>query len=814
MPSHVGAIPRRLAAFAFIASVLAAGALFAAPAAAYAHAEQQRSNPAPGAVVEAPPGQIDVWYTERVTAGVSSIQVLDAGRHRVDANDTKVDPGDPKHMSVHVRPLPPGLYTVIWSNISADDGHPNKGGFAFTVAAPPATAAPALAGTGVAGGPTVTVEPIASPAATEPAVSAPTSAPLQLPSESAQQTADLVNPATDRPTAVVDLASSWLVIVALSLAAGGAIFGLCCVLPALGAGGASALALKRHMSSAFGVALLVYGVIGAAGGFVSLLAKAEIATALPPGDLLSGVVLGALLAPWAGRVWLVREAALASLAVFGLAPVVAGRLYADVRADACQRAVLLLAAVASAIGLVCQALVSHLAAGHVARQGPVAVPALALHLLAVGAWAGGLGYAAILWPAWSRADADIKGAIVARAIPRFSALALASVLVIAVTGLYVAILLFPGVTDVALSAYGQALLLKTALFGALVALGAANRRTLARVAHAAVGDSVSRGRGLLRTMRRELWLALAALLAAATMLEVGPPGVALTAAAVQLDATATLPPLQTAPSLVAAPTPAPSPSAAPAPAAALAPSAPPTFHGSFTAGDLLLVLDASPTVAGATTTFDVRVLQNGATPVRGAQVKLFFTANEVDLGNQVATLAEAAPGSYKADVPAFAVEGDWQVGVVVRRDNAPQEGHTFVVPVSLPAPTATSTPSPTATPRPSPTPTPRPQELHAVLSFDPDPPAVGDRTATIILDDGAGQPWENAKIQTLWLMPQHAHVTTTSFEPVAGKPGRFSSRVSLSMAGAWIANVTVSLPDGRTSQLQFHFNVRDRGLFG
>jgi methionine-rich copper-binding protein CopC len=45
-------------------------------------------------------------------------------------------------------------------------------------------------------------------------------------------------------------------------------------------------------------------------------------------------------------------------------------------------------------------------------------------------------------------------------------------------------------------------------------------------------------------------------------------------------------------------------------------------------------------------------------------------------------------------------------------------------------------------------------------------------------------------------------------------PGVYTSDVDLSMAGAWLADVTVALDDGRTTQLQLDFNVRSRGLFG
>jgi hypothetical protein len=51
-----------------------------------------------------------------------------------------------------------------------------------------------------------------------------------------------------------------------------------------------------------------------------------------------------------------------------------------------------------ATGLVFQSLDSHLAAGHVARQGSLGIIALSLNLVAVGTWVGGLGVGALLAP--------------------------------------------------------------------------------------------------------------------------------------------------------------------------------------------------------------------------------------------------------------------------------------------------------------------------------------------------------------------------------------------------------------------------------
>jgi len=784
------------------------------PAEALAHAYADKSDPQPGAVLATPPQRVDIWFTEHLTPGVSTIQVFNGERQRVDQGDTKVDPGNTLHMGVDLQPLPPGVYTVVWSNVSADDGHPNKGGFAFTVAVPTPTAAPDVVAAAGAAGPSATATP------------APT--PLPLPSQSEQAVADLLNPATDRPTAAVDLVAGWLAFTALVLSAGGAMFALVCLLPALGSVGVDGSALAGRLCRRFYTLVLICAALGAGGAFLSLLAKAEIATGLPPGDLVSGAVLGALLAPWSGRVWTVREAAFALLAVIALIGVLMPRRaggHVLAQLDAPAHAALALVA---AVGLVSQALDSHLAAGHVARQGPLGTLDLSVHLLAVGVWVGGLAYAALLlWPVWRRLAEMQRAAVAARAIARFSPLALASVGLIVLTGTYAAILLLPSFGDLLTSAYGQALDVKVALLLVLILFGAANRRTLAHLANATTGAATpamahaaaptapaggsasaapasvfalaaEAGRPLLQAMRREFAIAGVVLLAAGTMLEVGPPGVALAAAAVKLDVSVALAALPA----TATPVP-PTPTATPA-------AAPRSFAAATKAGDLALSLAANPAVAGATSQFTVQVEGSDGKPVNNAEVKLRLTAQSIDVGTRVLTTQHNGDGQYTLNAPAFAVSGIWQVLMTVRRDNFPEVDSNFSIPVAAP-----SSPVPTAPPAaPSPVPTPSAEMLHATLAIQPDPPTVGVAQAVMHLTNSSGQPLSAAQIQVLWLMPEHAHLSQTTLQPRPGSLGSYGSTVDLSMAGAWLADATVTLSDGRTVQLQFAFNVRDRGLLG
>jgi copper transport protein len=798
------------------------------PTIAFAHAEDDHSSPAPGAVLSTAPMRVDIWFTEHLTPTVSTIQVYDAERHRVDRNDTQIDPSNTLHMGVTLPPLPSGLYTVVWANVSADDGHANRGGFAFTILLPTATPAPKAAA--VVGGP--------PSAATAQPTAMPTTPPL--PSQSAQEIADLLNPATDRPTAAVDLAGGWLTFSASILAGGGALFALLCLLPALAQLGPEGRPLAMRLQRRFAWLTLLCALIGALAAFVSLLAKAEIATGLPPTDLLSSAVLEPLLQVWSGQVWIFREAAFACMAVAAGAAILLGArraVAAPVAGDSTaprtwgagpgQRLLLVVTVVLGGAGLLFQALDSHLAAGHVARQGPLATADLTLHLLAVGAWVGGLGYAALLlWPVWRTLPDEARAAIATVAITRFSPLALASVLVITVTGTYAAILLLPTPTDLLTSAYGQALDVKLALLLVLILFGAANRRTLARLARSRqcvplesvstgmvprfsgghgrptplnLGPTIGHaGRRLLRAMRLEFMVASVVLLAAGTMLEVGPPGVALAAEAVQLDGVVTLAALPvSAPPVPATPTPHPTP-------------APSGYSHTETAGDLMLALTVDPAVAGAKSAFQVQVHGKDGTATSNAEVKLRLTAQAIDLGTQVLTAAAAGPGVYRVTAPALAVPGPWEIILNVRRDNVPEVDTTFTVPVGAPAPPPAPT-TPAATPPAQPTATP--DTLHATLAFQPDVPAVGIAQATLHLARAEGAPVPDAQVQAMWLMPQHAHLTQSALLP-AGLPGDYASAVDLSMAGAWLADVTLTLPDGRSARLQFTFNVRDRGLFG
>jgi copper transport protein len=121
-------------------------------------------------------------------------------------------------------------------------------------------------------------------------------------------------------------------------------------------------------------------------------------------------------------------------------------------------------------------------AGHALDRGqirPLSVVADALHVAAAAVWIGGLLALAVATPRVVRAlDADRRAAFTGALVPRLSAVALSSVAVIAATGLVRVLFELSAVSQLWSSGYGRALLVKTALLAALVALGWLNRRRL------------------------------------------------------------------------------------------------------------------------------------------------------------------------------------------------------------------------------------------------------------------------------------------------------------------------------------------------
>src|SRR5262249_40899736 len=74
-----------------------------------AHANLLRAIPEPNAVLQQPPAQVTLWFSERIAPAFSAIQVLDAQSQRVDHDDNAVDQEEATALTVTLQSVPPGL---------------------------------------------------------------------------------------------------------------------------------------------------------------------------------------------------------------------------------------------------------------------------------------------------------------------------------------------------------------------------------------------------------------------------------------------------------------------------------------------------------------------------------------------------------------------------------------------------------------------------------------------------------------------------------------------------------------------------------
>ncbi len=125
--------PLRLG-FALVLGVLVTLALPAGPASA--HAGLVRTSPVQGSVVQQPPSEVVVTFSEHVTPVRGKIHVVSPDGKQIDRGEPTVD-GRDVHIPVKTD-VPRGTYLVSYRVISADS-HPVGAGFSYSVGAPSAT---------------------------------------------------------------------------------------------------------------------------------------------------------------------------------------------------------------------------------------------------------------------------------------------------------------------------------------------------------------------------------------------------------------------------------------------------------------------------------------------------------------------------------------------------------------------------------------------------------------------------------------------------------------------------------------------------
>jgi copper transport protein len=575
----------------FVVVLLAGLWLLASGPAAGAHALLRASDPADGASVDQPPRQVTLTFTERPEPRLSVVHVLDVAGQQVEAGGAAPVDGNPLQLRVPLGELPDGTYTVSWRTVSRDDGHVTAGAFAFGVG----VVAPAA---GMAG---------ASPQA-----------------------------ATTPPPSPLAVAGRWLLYLGLALLLGAAATGQAIYGGRLPAGARPLLLAGAGL-----------GVVGLAARVVA-------------GWSAVGASVGALLASDTGRhlVWL-AAGVLASATAAGL---LAARLAAAGRPDQpaeptgsqqagrqrpageIGRGWLGVVGVAAAATMLLEVLAGHAAAPSSLRA--LNLAAQWLHLVAVGAWAGGLVWllAGLLGrdhPS-QKAGAGHRAAPVDRvqAAAGFSRLALPVVGVIAVTGLVRAVDLAGGWRGLLDTSFGRVLDVKVLVFAAVLVLAARNRYRLLP----ALADPAGPLGALRRSVAGEVGLVACVLLAAAVLTQL-PPGKFAVA----------------------------TPAARPAP--------PPSVQvqGSDVTTSVRLALTVTPGTPGPNT-FTTKVTDyDSGQPVPARRVTLRFTLpDRPEVGGATLELARGGDGLWQAGGSQLSIDGRWAITALVE---AP--GMAVTVPLEL-----------------------------------------------------------------------------------------------------------------------------------
>jgi copper transport protein len=552
-----------------LAGVLAAAAvaaLAAAPASAWGHASLLQTSPVASRVAPHAVGNVALTFSETVEPRFAVISVTDAKGRQRADGPATRSLADPRTLVRPVTRLRPGWYLVYWRVISAD-GHPVRGAFTFAVGPGP--------------GP-----------------------PRQFAVPSLRETA--ATPGL--------LAARWGVLVALMAAVGLVLF-RCLVARPVGA--------TEEDRSLRAVTIAGFAAIGAALVLVPvylLLATATFSTlsALDVGRLLPLVRLSSF-----GRGISDLEALLALFALAAAAAVCVDR------PDRARRSVVELLALGSVLMCAAALLLVPGLAGHPAQTSPRAA-ALALdwaHLAAGSVWFGGLVGLLVLWAAARRGR---RMRALATVVPRFSRVALGSVLTLAATGTLQTIQHLPTLSALWETGYGQAIAVKGGLLGAALVLGAVNLLvTTPRLAAAGAGDDPElggRGAGLLRrTVSGEVGIVASIVFAAAVLTSLPPPASALGRAGEAL--------------------------------ARVGPG--PVRHGVRQAGTRAVVRFA-PNRAVRPMAYGVDLTRGGAA-VTGATVVARFSMLDMDMGQQSYRLVERRPGSYTRTGLPLIMVGNWGV---------------------------------------------------------------------------------------------------------------------------------------------------------
>jgi copper transport protein len=419
----------------FAALALAFFLLLAFPAPGQAHAVLLRSDPAQNAVLRVPPRQVHLWFSEAITPQLSTAQVVTPTNQQAGRQQVSIPPENGSELVVTLQStLPPGIYEVLWRTYSSDDGHIETGSFSFTVTRPDGT-----------------LPPIPQVSAGPGTGSSSTSLPASL---------------LDGPTLL-----SLLMITLLELGAicwlGATFWQIFVLEPVMEKYPMQATIYQQvrqrlHRVQLLAVLVTLLAHLGVLVGQALALTQGNEATAFTPGVLANLLVNGSF-----GHWWEVRVFLLLLVLHLLLYQRQVNRYTASRGRFLCWVSLLL-----GLVFLLALAMSSHAAA---AASDKVLLAVLAdwVHLLAAALWVGGMLTIALSYlPVLKRQSLSACATSLLTLLPHYSPLALAGVLLMALTGPVSATIQLTSWEQLVATPYDQVLLIKILLVAGLLLLSA------------------------------------------------------------------------------------------------------------------------------------------------------------------------------------------------------------------------------------------------------------------------------------------------------------------------------------------------------
>ncbi len=435
--------------FLWLGSILALGFVSTT---VFAHAKLLRSQPAANATLRQAPNKVELWFSEDLEAQFSTIIVMDQNGKHFDKDDVSLAEEN-KKLQIGLDELGSGTYTVEWKALSTDQ-HTMKGKFTFTITLVEPSSSGAQA-----------IQPQEGPWTFAPTTPVQTGKPVASDTSGSMQ---------ESGSSWAQSLVRWLQYLGMMMLLGGFAFHQFVLLPALAKTRSLSDGERARAMGASAGAVVLYSWLSLAllviASFSELVLQASTVFDKSITEAMSPTLLNRVITQTGfGKAW--RLQMLAVVALLVVVFLLSRRTKQNPAND--HKTFWWIGLLASGVLLVAPTWTGHAAAA--AKEFPFAKTNDWLHLVAAGIWVGGLFHLALTMPkAVSGPDRRGRLHLFHSVIPIFTRLAIASTILIVLTGVYNSLMHIDRFGELWSTPYGKTLLVKVLLVVPMLLLGGVN----------------------------------------------------------------------------------------------------------------------------------------------------------------------------------------------------------------------------------------------------------------------------------------------------------------------------------------------------